>query len=422
MRWWYTASMTELLIALGGLLLGAALGFAFSQARNRAALAQEQLAAQEREQQAQADLQKVQLELAGATARADALIAGHEAEKRSSEDLRRELRDSFQALAGQALKDNSTALLEKTDLKLKPFEKQLTSLAEQTLELEKARSRTAGELKEQLQALKMSTVELERRSLDVATALRGSSQARGQWGEMVLARVFELAGMTEGVHYKPQSQIEGGLRPDFQVFLPGGESAIAVDAKVPMAAFLDAQGENDPARRKAFLEKHTQDLRKHVSALCKKDYAANMEGEVDYTVMFLPGDHLLEAAFHSAPHLQEEAMERGILIATPVTLLALLKTVSMYWKHDKLAQNAQEIANVAKEYHKRMRTFVGHIEKTGAGLRSAVKAYNSSVGSYQKQVLPQGRRLEEMAHIEPNRTIEEPQLVEQEPREDSLME
>lgn len=420
MSWWYTALMTELLIGLGGLLLGAALGFALAQARNRAALAQEKLDSQEREHEALATLQKVELEFAGASARADALVSAHQAEKRSAEDLRREFRDSFQALAGQALKDNSAALLEKTEFKLKPFEKQLSSLAEQTLELEKARSRTAGELKEQLQALRLSTVELERRSLDVASALRGSSQARGQWGEMVLARVFELAGMTEGVHYKPQSQIEGGFRPDFQVFLPGGENAIAVDAKVPMAAFLDAQGESDPARRRALLEKHTQDLRKHVSALCKKDYAANMEGDVDYTVMFLPGDHLLEAAFHSAPHLQEEAMERGILIATPVTLLALLKTVAMYWKHDKLAQNAQEIAHVAKEYHKRMRTFMGHVEKTGAGLRSAVKAYNSSIGSYQKQVQPQGRRLEEMAHIEPNRLIEEPQLVEQEPREDLL--
>jgi DNA recombination protein RmuC len=412
--------MTELWIALGGLLVGAVVGFVLAQARNRTALAQEKLRSQERENQALSTLQKTELELAAAEARANTLVTAHQAEKRSAEELRRELRDSFQALAGQALKNNSIALLEKTELKLKPFEKQLSSLAEQTLELEKARNRTAGELKEQLQALKLSTVELERRSRDVATALRGSSQARGQWGEMVLARVFELAGMTEGVHYKPQSQIEGGLRPDFQVFLPGGENAIAVDAKVPMAAFLDAQGESDPSRRRALLEKHTQDLRKHVSALCKKDYAANMEGDVDYTVMFLPGDHLLEAAFHSAPHLQEEAMERGILIATPVTLLALLKTISMYWKHDKLAQNAQDIANVAKEYHKRMRTFMGHIEKTGAGLRSAVKAYNSSIGSYQKLVLPQGRRLEEMAHIEPNRVIEEPQLVEQEPRKDLL--
>jgi len=236
---------------------------------------------------------------------------------------------------------------------------------------------------------------------------------------MVLARVFELAGMTEGVHFKPQSQIEGGLRPDYQVLLPGG-TAIPVDAKVPMAAFLDAQGEADPARRSTLLEQHSRDLRGHVKALGKKDYAGSMDGEIDFTVMFLPGDHLLEAAFHSAPHLQEDAMEHGVLIATPVTLLALLKTVAIYWQQDKLARNAQQIADVAKEYHKRMRTFAGHFEKTGNGLKAAVKAYNNSVGSYLKQVAPQGRRLEDMADIAPNRVITEPQELEQEPREDSL--
>jgi len=409
--------MAELWIGLGGLLLGAVLGFALAHARLRASVAQEQLAAKESERLLQEQVHKSSMDFAAASARADALVTAHAAEKRSAEDLQRELRESFQALASQALKDNSTALLERTELKLKPLEKQLSSLAEQTRELEKVRNETAGELKQQLKALNLSTVELERRSRDVAKALRGSSQARGQWGEMVLARVFELAGMTEGVHYKSQSQIEDGSRPDFQVFLPGG-TAIPVDSKVPMAAFLDAQNEADPARRRAFLEQHARDLRSHVNTLSKKDYAANMHGEIDFTVMFLPGDHLLEAAFHAAPHLQEEAMEHGILIATPVTLLALLKTVAIYWKQDKLARDAQKIADVAKEYHKRMRTFVGHLEKTGAGLRSATKAYNSAVGSYSKQVHPQGRRLEEMTGVAPNRLIEELQPIEEEPRED----
>lgn len=185
-----------------------------------------------------------------------------------------------------------------------------------------------------------------------------------------------------------------------------------------MAAFLDAQKEADPARRRAFLEQHARDLRGHVTTLSRKDYAANMAGEIDFTVMFLPGDHLLEAAFHTAPHLQEEAMEHGILLATPVTLLALLKTVAIYWKQDKLARDAQQIADVAKEYHKRMRTFVGHLEKTGDGLKAATKAYNKAVGSYSKQVQPQGRRLEEMTGVAPNRLIEEPLPIEEEPRED----
>lgn len=409
----------EWLIGFGGLLLGAVFGLVLAQARSRAANAETISAAAEKELELQKQQQLLEQELAGAKARAETLVATYAAEKRTAEDLRREMRDSFEALASKALKDNSSALLEKTELKLKPFEKQLTTLAEHTRELEKARSQTAGELKEQLKALNVSTVELERRSRDVASALRGSSQARGQWGEMVLARVFELAGMTEGVHYRPQKQIDGGQRPDYQVLLPGG-TAIPVDAKVPMAAFLDAQSEADPARRRDKLEQHARDLRGHVRTLARKDYADSMDGKIDFTVMFLPGDHLLEAAFHAAPHLQEEAMEQGILIATPVTLLALLKTVAVYWQQDELARNAQEIADVAKEYHNRMRVFAGHFEKIGAGLKTAVKTYNSAVGSYQKKITPQGKRLEKMTSVAPNRVIDEPEAVDLEPREDTL--
>ena len=409
----------EWLLALTGMAIGIGIGFALAKARQRAKLAESESAAAAKQLEVQKQLQQVEQELAAASARAETLVATHAAEKRTAEDLRREMRDSFDALASKALKENSSALLERTELKLKPFEKQLTSLAEHTRELEKARNQSAGELKEQLKALNVSTVELERRSRDVASALRGSSQARGQWGEMVLARVFELAGMTEGVHYRPQKEIDSGHRPDYQVLLPGG-SAIPVDAKVPMAAFLDAQGETDPARRRDKLEQHARDLRGHIKALARKDYADGMDGKIDFTVLFLPGDHLLEAAFHAAPHLQEEAMTQGILIATPVTLLALLKTVAVYWQQDELARNAQEIADVAKEYHKRMRVFTEHFEKIGTGLKSAVKNYNGAVGSYQKQVTPQGKRLEKMTNIAPNKLIDEPQPVELEPREDLL--
>jgi DNA recombination protein RmuC len=409
----------ELLTGLVGLVIGIAVGVVVMQARMRGVRAEGEAATRKAELEAQAQLHQVENELTAASSRADALIAAHEAEKRTADDLRRELRDSFEALASKALKENSAALLEKTDLQLKPFADQLKTLADHSLQLERARRESAGELKEQLQALKRSTVELERRSNDVASALRGSSQARGQWGEMVLTRVFELAGMTEGVHYRTQKQIEGGQRPDFQVLLPGGE-AIPVDAKVPMASFLAAQAENDPGRRREFLEQHARDLKGHVNTLAKKDYAGKMEGEFNFTVMFLPGAHLLEAAFQSAPHLQEEAIARNVLIATPVTLLALLKTVGIYWNQDKLARNAQEIAETAKEYHARLRVFTQHLEKTGAGLKSAVSAYNKAIGSYNRNVLPQGRRLEENADIAANRAIDEPAVVEQEPREDLI--
>jgi len=193
--------------------------------------------------------------------------------------------------------------------------------------------------------------------------------------------------------------------------LPGGD-AIPVDSKVPMAAYLDAQAEQDPKRKKELLGQHAQDLRAHVRTLQRKDYAASVEGNVDFTVMFLPGDHLLEAAYQANPQLQEEAMEKKVLLATPVTLLALLRTVSLYWQQEKLAQNAAEIATLAKEYHARVSKFTEHMAKTGSGLNTAVKAFNSAVRSYNSRVLPQGKRLEDLADIEASKAIEDPKTIE----------
>jgi DNA recombination protein RmuC len=219
------------------------------------------------------------------------------------------------------------------------------------------------------------------------------------------------------MHYRTQETTRDGQRPDFLVLLPGGD-AIPVDSKVPMAAFLDAQAEQDPARRKQLLTQHAQDLRGHVRTLEKKDYSASVEGEIDFTVMFLPGDHLLEAAYQVAPDLQEDAMQRKVLIATPVTLLALLRTVSLYWQQEKLARNAKDIVEVARTYHERMRVFTDHLSKAGSGLNTAVKAYNAAVGSFNRKVLPQGRRLEDMADVDPRKTLDAPEELATEPRTD----
>lgn len=400
-----------------GLLVGVAFGVLFSMQKARALAAAERNAAATREAEMVAHLTEVQRDLAASEARLETLRATHEAEKKTTEELRRELRDSFHALAGQALKDNSASLLQKTELQLKPFQEQLKSLSEQTRELEQQRGKAQGALKQQLDDLLSSTKDLRLKSESLSVALRGSSQARGQWGENVVARVFELAGMTEGMHFRTQETTRDGQRPDFLVLLPGGD-AIPVDSKVPMAAFLDAQAEQDPARRKELLARHAQDLRGHVRALEKKDYSASVEGEIDFTVMFLPGDHLLEAAYQVAPDLQEDAMRRKVLIATPVTLLALLRTVALYWQQEKLARNAKDIVAVAREYHDRMRVFTEHLSKAGSGLTSAVKSYNAAVGSFNRKVLPQGRRLEDMADVDAGRILKAPEELHLEPRQD----
>ncbi|MDA0667964.1 MAG: DNA recombination protein RmuC [Planctomycetota bacterium] len=409
------------LLALAALALGGWVGLVMGRLKAReqayTEAVTESVAAQTREAGLQAQIIDIDKQLAAAVAREEVLRATFEAEKRTAEELRKEMQVNFKAIAGDALKDNSQSLLERTELHLKPFHDQLKDLSKQTRELEEARGKAQGALKHQLHDLQESTRELRIKSESLTTALRGSSQARGQWGENVLQRVFELAGMTEGMHFRTQVTTADGLRPDFLVLLPGGD-AIPVDSKVPMAAFLDAQAEPDPIRKKALLAQHAQDLRSHVRALERKDYSSSVEGSVDFTVLFLPGDHLLEAAYQANPRLQEESMEKKILLATPVTLLALLRTVSLYWQQEKLARNAAEIASLAKEYHGRVRTFTEHLSKTGSGLTSAVKAFNSAVGSYNHKILPQGKRLEELADIDPKRAIEDPKPIETEARSD----
>jgi len=255
------------------------------------------------------------------------------------------------------------------------------------------------------------------KSESLSTALRGSSQARGQWGETVLERILELAGMTKDIHFTVQRSVGDGLRPDFQVLLPGGD-VIPVDSKVPMAAYLDAQKEEDATVRSQLLKRHTADVMKHVKDLAKKDYAKEVAGEIDFTVMFLPGDHLLSATFEHDQHLQEKAMEARVLIATPVTMMALLRTVDLYWQQEKIAKNAVEIADTAKEYHERMKVFTEHMNKVGKGLKSSVDSYNKAIGSYNKKVLPQGRRVEQLSAASSAKQLEEPKSLELNVRED----
>jgi DNA recombination protein RmuC len=335
----------------------------------------------------------------------------------TADKLKEEISNSFKAMAADALNENSKQFSDKTELQLKPLHDQLNKLAKETKDLEDKRQESRGQLSEQLTKLHQATSSLQLKSESLSTALRGSSQARGQWGETVLERIFELAGMTKDMHYKMQGTVADGKRPDFQIMLPGGD-VIPVDSKVPMAAFLDSQKEDDADARAALLKQHTADVLKHVKVLAKKDYAKNVQGEIDFTVMFLPGDHLLSATFEYDQHLQEKAMGERVLIATPVTMMALLRTVDLYWQQEKIAKNASEIVETAKQYHDRMRVFTDHITKVGKNLKSSVDSYNKAIGSYNKNVLPQGRRVEELSAAASVKQIEEPKLIDLNVRED----
>ena len=349
-----------------------------------------------------------------ATAAANAVSS---TETATADKLKLEINNSFKAMAADALNANSKQFSDKTELQLQPLKEQLDKLAKETRTLEETRQQSRGQLSEQLNKLQLATTSLQMKSESLSTALRGSSQARGQWGETVLERILELAGMTKDIHFTVQRSVGDGLRPDFQILLPGGD-VIPVDSKVPMAAYLDAQKEEDTTVRAQLLKQHTADVMKHVKDLAKKDYAKNVAGEIDFTVMFLPGDHLLSATFEHDQHLQEKAMEARVLIATPVTMMALLRTVDLYWQQEKIAKNAVEIADTAKEYHERMKVFTEHMNKVGKGLKSSVDSYNKAIGSYNKNVLPQGRRVEQLSAASSAKQLEEPKSLELNVRED----
>jgi DNA recombination protein RmuC len=340
-------------------------------------------------------LQELERAAADARARAEEREKAIALQRSTAEDLRRELSESFGALAGAALQGNAEHLLTVAAAKFAPFDEQLKQLKRATEELEGKRERAYGTLQEQLHALRLSTGELKTQSERLATALRGSAQARGRWGETTLRRLVELAGMQEHCDFDEQLALADGQRPDLVVRLPGA-GCIPVDAKVPLAAYLDAAASADEDVRRSRLTQHATDLKSHVRELARRDYARSAGGAVDFTVLFVPGEPFLAAAFAEDPELFEWALEQRILIASPVTLLALLRTVRLNWDHVAVERNAQEIREVALRLFDSVRVFGEHFEKIGASLGRSVEAYNSAAGSLERNVLPKGRRLAEL--------------------------
>ncbi len=208
--------------------------------------------------------------------------------------------------------------------------------------------------------------------------------------------------MTEHCDFEEQETVSSGGRPDMTVRLPGGRF-IAVDSKVPLSAYLEAAEAADDAARNAALDRHVAALKAHVKALAGREYARELKGDVDLVVLFLPGDPFLSAAFSRSPDLQVEALRSKVLLATPTTLVALLRTVAIYWQQRALAENAELIASAARELYERTAVFAEHLGKVGRGLGTAVDAYNSAVGSFEKRVVPTGEKLKELKAVEGGR-------------------
>ena len=304
------------------------------------------------------------------------------------------LRDTFQSLAAEALKDNRAAFLDLAKTSFagfqKPIAETLQRVDERLNQTEQARAAAFATLTEQLRTLDTTATTLSR-------ALR-TPHVRGQWGEMQLRRVVEIAGMLEWCDFEQQPSLygdSGRLRPDMVVHLPG-QKRIVVDAKAPMEAFLDAQECQDDAARTLKLQAHARQVRDHVTRLGGKAYWEALDGSPDLVVLFLPGETLFSAALQHDLKLVEEALQQRVLLASPITLIALLTTVAHAWRQEALVDNYREVAQLGKEFYDRLARFAGHMDDVRKKLDGAVQAYNEAAGSFESRVLVSARRLKDL--------------------------
>jgi DNA recombination protein RmuC len=270
----------------------------------------------------------------------------------------------------------------------------LDRLHDQMRDLEQQRVSWQSQLKQQVDEVRHSTDTLRRETVALSTALR-KPQVRGRWGELHLRRVVEIAGLVSRCDFAEQSTLRNGdalLRPDLVVHLAGGKHVV-VDAKVPLDGFLGATGAEDDDERAAHLARHARQMRQHVDALASKAYWRRLTSTPEFVVLFVPGESFLSAALEAEPALLEYAAGRQVVLATPTTLIALLRTVAYAWTQQTLADKAAEIHQLGRELHERLGTMGGHLDKLGRSLTAAVTSYNRTIGSLETRVLVSARKL-----------------------------
>jgi DNA recombination protein RmuC len=396
-----SSALIAVLVALAAFALGLILGFllatlrAAKRAENlRADLAdaRARIASEEQQRVRTAELlaqSEAQMRAAIESASRVALDANSE----SFLKLAREVFGKDQASAQASLKEREVAIAQL----LEPIKESLRKQEEQAQSIVREHRESAGKITGQIENLVKVQDLLQRETRNLSTALR-RPEVRGRWGEITLRRVVELAGLSEHCDFTEQEHIpaEGGaLRPDLLVRMPESRT-IVVDAKTPLDAYLAAVEATDDESRRVALARHAMQVEQRVRELSQKSYWEQFEHSPEFAVLFLPGDQFLSAALVERPDLLENALKQRIIVTTPSTLMALLKVIAYGWRQNRMSENALAVRKLGEDLHKRLATFVSHLQKVSRSLGSAVDSFNASVGSMERNVLPQARKFAEL--------------------------
>ncbi len=354
------------------------------------------------------------------------------------EQARDQLKESFQALSSEALSKNNESFLNlaKTTLEkyqegakgdldkrqeainktVEPVGIALKTFNERVEKIEERRTQTDASLKQQLQQLAESQVQLSKTTGSLVQALR-APQVRGQWGEMQLRRTVEMAGMINYCDFEEQASVETSdgqrQRPDMIIRLPN-ERVVVVDSKVPLAAYLDALQSEDPDHQKERMVAHARHIRDHIKALSAKSYWTQFDNTPEFVVLFIPNETIFSAALEQDPQLIEQGVLNKVILATPTTLIALLKAIAYGWQQEAIAREAKEIAALGKELYERVSVVTGHFTKLGKSLDQSVGCYNKAVSSLESRLLVTAKKFDALDSASPD-ALPEPSLIEKQP-------
>ena len=397
--------MEIVIYIIGGIIVGALVSYLVTKSRLSAAY--------------QLDISEKTNEIIEISRLNSTLQAKVEAQANSLEEVRKAMVDTFKAAASDAMTQNNKQFLDlaKTHLEsqvkdvegnldkrktaieemLKPVKESIDSYKKRIEELEKGSEQTFGKVTAMLSNIQTTNASLQKETGALVNALR-NPRVRGRWGEIGLKRVVEFSGLSAHCDFLEQAYAEGedsSLKPDMIINLPGN-SHVVVDSKLPLDAYLQALETDDETSRNLLFAKHAKDLRDHVNKLSKKQYWSQFQNTPDFVVLYMEVESALNVALMTDKALLQDAMSNKIILATPTTLIVVLKSVAMSWQQHNITENALQIMEAAMDFYNRVSVFADHLDKVGGGLKSALKGYNDAIGSWESRVLPSGRKLEQL--------------------------